>query len=282
MAAARPRTLSAAVAPVVVGTAASDHFIEWRFGAALIVSLAIQVGVNFANDLFDAQRGVDTEHRAGPLRATAAGLVTPAAMKAAMILAFGVAAIAGLLLAAYVGWGLLGVGLASFLAALAYSGGPKPYASYGLGEIFVFVFFGLVATVGSSYVQDETLQQVAYVSAIPVGLLATAILVANNLRDIPTDRAAGKLTLAVRIGEGRTRQLHQALVVLAFLCTGAVVAVTNSALPLLALIAVPLAVRPVSLILHSTEPNELIQALAGSARLQLVYSLLLAVGLWTG
>ncbi len=227
----RPRTLPAAISPVLVGTAASDNFIVWRFAAALVVALAIQVGVNLANDLFDAQRGVDTELRVGPRRVTAAGLVSPKQMRVAMVIAFGVAAIAGLALAICVNLWLLAVGAASFVAALAYSGGSRPYAALGLGEVFVFVFFGLVATVGSSFVQDEQIHQIAYVAAIPVGLLATAILVVNNLRDTETDRAAGKRTLAVRLGERKTRLLYQALVVVAFLDTGAVVAVTRTRAP---------------------------------------------------
>lgn len=278
--AARPRTLSAAIAPVLVGTAASDRFIAWRALAALVVAMAIQIGVNFANDLFDAKSGVDTAERVGPQRATAAGLVSHAGMRNAMIASFSVAAVAGGVLAFQVDLRLLWVGVASFVAAVAYSGGPRPYASAGLGELFVFIFFGLVATVGSSYVQDEQLQQVAYVSAVPVGLLAVAILVVNNLRDISTDRAAGKHTLAVRIGERRTRILFQALVVIAFLDLGMIVAVTGSAMPLFALIAVPFAVQPVTTVLHSEDPRGLIAALVGTARLQLIFSVLLAVGLW--
>jgi 1,4-dihydroxy-2-naphthoate octaprenyltransferase len=280
LAAARPRTLSAAVAPVAVGTAAAGTFIAWRAVAALVVSLALQVAVNFANDLFDAKRGIDTERRVGPMRATASGLVTHTQMKVAIGIALMVAAGAGVALAAAAGWELLAVGGAALVAALAYSGGPKPYASYGMGELFVFVFFGLVATVGSTYVQDEAISRVSYVAAVPVGLLATAILVANNLRDIDTDAQAGKRTLAVRIGDRRTRSLYQALVILAFIDALAVAAVANSALPALALIAAPLAVKPVSTVLHSDRPSELIEALGATARLQLVYSLLLAVGLW--
>lgn len=280
LSAARPRTLSAAIAPVAVGTAAAEEFIAWRLIAALVVSLALQIAVNLANDLFDANRGVDTDARVGPVRATAAGLVTPTQMKIAIGLSFVVAGVAGTALAAAAGWELLAVGAVSLVAALAYSGGPKPYASHGLGELFVFIFFGLVATVGSTYVQDETVSRLAYVAAVPVGLLATAILVVNNLRDIETDARANKRTLAVRIGESRTRSLFQALVILAFIDTLAVVGITSSALPALALIAAPLAVRPVSMVMNSNEPSELIEALGATARLQLVYSLLLAVGLW--
>lgn len=278
--AARPRTLSAAVAPVLVGTAAAENPVAWRFIAALIVGIAIQIGVNFANDLFDGVKGVDTAARIGPRRAVASGLVSPAAMRAAMIFAFCIAAGAGLALAVSVGFELLIVGALSFLAALGYSGGPKPYASAGAGEVFVFVFFGLVATVGSFYVQEEALSQVAYIAAIPVGMLAVAILVVNNLRDIESDAASGKTTLAVRMGASRTRLFYQALVVLALLASGAVAAADLSPLPLLALAATPFAVRPVLLVLHGSEPHELIEALGGTARLQLIYGALLAVGLW--
>jgi 1,4-dihydroxy-2-naphthoate octaprenyltransferase len=278
--AARPRTLSAAVAPVIVGTAAAEILIAWRFLAALVVALSLQIGVNYANDLFDGLRGVDTAERLGPRRAVASGAVTPGAMKLAMILALFVGAAVGLTLVAAVGPELLVVGAASILAALAYSGGSKPYASRGLGEVAVFIFFGIVATVGSAYVQDETLSRVAYAASIPIGLFATAILVVNNLRDIPTDSASGKTTLAVRLGAPRTRRLYQWLIGSAFVCTLAVAAVASSFLPLFGLVAAPLAVRPVGLVLDSDEPRGLIEALVKTGRLQLVYAALLAVGLW--
>lgn len=278
--AARPRTLPAAVAPVVVGTAAAQDVVWWRAAAALVVALAIQVAVNYANDLSDAASGVDTEERVGPRRAVASGAITPKAMKAAIGVAMVIAGGAGVALAAAVGWELLWVGLAAFTAALAYSGGPRPYASLGLGEIFVFVFFGLVATAGSAYVHDERLTQVAYVAAIPIGCMATAILVANNLRDLATDSAAGKRTLAVRIGAPRTRILFQALITVALIGTIGVALAASSYLPLLALAAAPVAVRPTMTVLYSQEPGDLIAALAGTARLELIYALLLAIGLW--
>ena len=278
--AARPRTLTAALSPVLVGTAAAENFIVWRALAALVVSFGMQIGVNYANDLFDAKRGVDTADRVGPRRATASGLVTARQMKVAMLVAFGVSCAAGVALAAAVGWELLIVGALSVVAGLAYSGGKRPYASYGLGEVFVFIFFGMVATVGSSYVQDERLTQIAYVAAIPVGLLAVAILVVNNLRDIETDAASGKRTLAVRIGPMRTRLLYQSLIIVAFLYTVIVAVVDGSYLPLLAVAAVPFAVRPVTLVLHKEDPPSMIEALVGTARLQLIYSALLAVALW--
>jgi 1,4-dihydroxy-2-naphthoate polyprenyltransferase len=278
--AARPRTLTAALSPVLVGTAAAADVIAWRAVAALIVSFGMQIGVNYANDLFDAKRGVDTTERVGPRRATASGLVTPGQMKVAMFGAFGVACAAGLALAAAVGWELLVVGALAVAAGLAYSGGSRPYASYGLGEVFVFVFFGLVATAGSAYVHDERLTQIAYVAALPVGLLAVAILVVNNLRDIATDEAAGKRTLAVRIGPARTRLLYEALVIVSFVYTFVVAVVDGSYLPLLALAAAPFAVRPVTIVLRRDDPPSLIEALGGTARLQLFYCALLALGLW--
>lgn len=278
--AARPRTLTAAVSSVLVGTAAAEAFIAWRFVAALVVAISLQIAVNFANDLSDASRGIDTDARTGPRRAVAAGLIAPGAMKVAIGLALLVAGAAGTALALAAGPELFIVGAAAALAALLYSGGPRPYASYGLGELFVFVFFGLVATAGSAYVQDGSLSQIAYVAAIPVGMLATAILVVNNLRDIETDAAAGKRTLMVRIGAPRSRRLYQALVILAFAYAPIVAAVDASFLPLLALIAAPAAVRPMSLTLHGTEPGQLVAALATTARLQLIYCALLALGLW--
>jgi 1,4-dihydroxy-2-naphthoate octaprenyltransferase len=277
--AARPRTLPAAVAPVLVGTAAADRFVAWRFAAALVVALALQVGVNYANDYFDGVRGVDTKARVGPRRAVAAGLVAPKAMRAAMLGAFAVAAVAGLALAIAVGPELLAVGALALLAALGYSGGPRPYASAGLGELFVFVFFGLVATVGSAYVQAERVVPTALAAAVPVGLLATALLVVNNLRDIPTDRAAGKRTLAVRLNERGTRHLYQLLVRLAFAGLILVGAVTDSLWPALAFLAGVFAFRPTVTVSRGASGRDLVPVLAGTARLELVFAALLALGL---
>src|SRR3954470_7730614 len=284
----RPRTLPASAAPVLVGTAAgamrigSGHggLVWWRFLLALLVALAVQVAVNYANDYFDGVRGVDTVTRAGPRRAVASGLVSPPRMLAAVFVALLVAAVAGVVVAASVSWWLLLIGLGSFIALLGYSGGPRPYASEGLGEVFVFVFFGLVATAGSSYVQHRQIPTAAWVSGIATGLLAVAILVVNNLRDVPTDAVAGKRTLAVRIGEARTRFLFIALVAAALLLAliGVPVA-AHSAWPLLVLLAVPLAWEPINTVREGSVGRALIPALGGVGRLELAVAVLLAAGL---
>lgn len=276
---ARPKTLAASVVPVLVGTAAAHRLIAWRFALALVVSVAIQVGVNYANDYFDGRRGVDTAARIGPRRLTASGAATHTQMKIAIASSFAVAGAAGTGLAAATSWWVLLVGLAAFAAALGYSGGPKPYAALGLGELFVFVFFGLVATIGSAYVEIERVTRVAVASALPVGFLATAILVANNIRDIPTDAASGKVTLAVRLGRTRTRALYHVLVALAFVCVFVVAGIAHAAGPLLALVALSLAVQPSMLIATAEDGPTLVRALVGTARLELVFGIMLAIGL---
>jgi 1,4-dihydroxy-2-naphthoate polyprenyltransferase len=284
--AARPRTLPAALAPVLVGTAAAERVPAEvslpRFVLALVVALALQVAVNYANDYFDGVKGVDTPDRTGPRRAVASGLVAPGQMRTATGIALGIAAVAGLALAAMVGWELLLVGVVAILATLGYSGGSKPYASIGLGEVAVFVFFGLVATVGSQYVQDEEVAVLAVGASVPVGLIAVALLVVNNLRDIPTDTVAGKRTLAVRIGEGNTRLLFQALLAgaLAFLLP--VAALADSWWPLLGLLAAPMAVRAMNLVWRRPLGPGLIPALETTGRLHLVLGVLLALGLVLG
>src|SRR5438105_2894545 len=213
--AARVRTLPAAIAPVLVGTALAgyDHvFHPLRFVAALVGAIFIQVGTNLSNDYSDARRGADTEDRLGPVRVTAGGLVPPDRVLLATYLSFGVAVAAGAYLIAVAGWQLLVVGAASILAGVLYTGGPRPYGYEGLGEMFVFLFFGIVAVAGSFFVQVRHLSWEAFALAVPVGLLASAILVVNNVRDIDTDRRAGKRTLAVRLGRERTRVLHAVLV----------------------------------------------------------------------
>jgi 1,4-dihydroxy-2-naphthoate polyprenyltransferase len=281
--AARPRTLPASAAPVLVGTAAgSVHggLVWWRFALALLVAVAVQVAVNYANDYFDGVRGIDTVQRAGPRRAVASGLVSPPKMLAAVFVAIAIAAVAGVVLAALVSWWLLLVGLGSFIALLGYSGGPRPYASEGLGEVFVFVFFGLVATAGSAYVQHGDVPASAWVGAVATGLLAVAILVVNNLRDVPTDAVAGKGTLAVRIGEARTRDLFVGLVTVALLLAAVGVPLAaRSAWPLVVLLAVPLAREPVSVVRHGGVGRALVPALGGTGRLELAVAVLLAAGL---
>lgn len=280
--AARPRTLPAAVAPVLVGTATAQHYVAWRFLAAMVVGLAVQVGVNYANDYFDGVGGVDTPDRVGPRRAVAAGLVAPGRMRTAMIAAFAVAGLAGLALAAAAGWELVAVGALCFVAALGYSGGPRPYASAGLGELFVFVFFGLVATVGSAYVQDEMIVAASVVAGTSMGLLATALLVVNNLRDIATDRSAGKRTLAVRLGHDATTVLYQGLVAAAFFPLPLLAGMVSSVAPLLAVCAAPLAVHAVRIVRRADRPPALVRGLAATAQCQLLFGVLLALGLAVG
>src|SRR5919198_3431195 len=211
--AARPRTLPAAIAPVLVGTAAavevSDDIRVGAFIAALIGSVFIQIGTNLANDYSDARRGADTADRLGPVRVTSSGLVAPRRVLVATWVAFGVAVAAGIYLATVAGVVILIVGAASILAGVLYPGGPRPYGYEGLGELFVFLFFGIVAVAGSYYVQTEDLRAAAFALSVPIGLLAAAILVVNNVRDIETDRRAGKRTLAVKLGRDRARTLYE-------------------------------------------------------------------------
>jgi 1,4-dihydroxy-2-naphthoate polyprenyltransferase len=278
--AARPRTLPASLTPVIVGTAAAERFVAWRAVCALIVSLSLQIAVNYANDLFDARSGVDTHERVGPRRAVAAGLVTSRTMSFAVAAALGVAALSGVALAAAAGWELLVVGLAALVATLAYSGGRRPYASAGLGEVMVFLFFGVVATAGSAYVQDETLRSVPVLASVPMGALAAAILIANNLRDIDTDAAAGKRTVAVRLGRARTVVLYRSAVALAFASLAPIAFVSDSAWPLLAGAAAVAAAPAWRAVRSDSQPPMLIAALGATARLQLVFGCLLAAGLW--
>jgi 1,4-dihydroxy-2-naphthoate polyprenyltransferase len=278
---ARPRTLVAAVCPVLVGTAAAaaeGPVVAWRVLAALVVALALQVGVNYANDYSDGLRGADTPARLGPARLTATGLATPTAVRRAAGVAFAVAAVTGLALAVAVDLRLLLVGVAGIAAAVLYTGGPRPYGYAGFGELAVLVFFGVVATCGSAYVQLERVPGAAAAASVTVGLGAVAILLANNVRDIDGDRLAGKRTLAVRLGRPRARGLFTAVVVAMF----ASVALLGLARPpvLVALAALPLAVVPVRLVRSRADGPGLIAALGATARLQLVMSLLLTAGLW--
>ena len=280
--ASRPRTLPAAIAPVLVGTALAvneDEFGALPFLAALVGSVFIQIGTNLSNDYSDARRGADTEDRLGPVRVTAGGLMPPRRVLVGTYVAFGIAVAAGLYLATVAGWELLVVGAASILAGVLYTGGPRPYGYEGLGELFVFVFFGLVAVVGSYYVQAEQLRWEAFALAVPVGLLAAAILVVNNVRDVDTDRRAGKRTLAVKLGRDRARAVFGAIVVLAFAAPAATWALGGlSAWLLLTLAALPLAPPLIETVWSRTDGPALNGALAATGRLLAAFSVLLAAG----
>jgi 1,4-dihydroxy-2-naphthoate polyprenyltransferase len=283
--AARVRTLPAAAAPVVVGTGAAigaGNFAFFPALAALVGALLLQIGANFANDLFDFLRGVDTAARVGPVRVTQAGLLTPRQVRAGMWTVFAVAALIGVYLIRVGGWPVVLIGLAAILAAIAYTGGPFPLGYHGLGEIFVFIFFGLAAVGGTYYVQAGTMRAAAWWASVPMGLLAVAIIVVNNLRDIATDRAAGKQTLAVRFGERGTEAEYLALVAVAYLAPVAMWATrAASAWVLLALLSLPL-VPPLFRRLRRERGRALNGVLAGTARLELVYGLLFALGLALG
>jgi 1,4-dihydroxy-2-naphthoate octaprenyltransferase len=283
--AARPRTLPAAVAPVLVGTALAateDQFHWLRFVAAMLGALFIQVGTNLSNDYSDARRGADTEDRLGPVRVTAGGLVPPRRVLVATYVAFGLAVLAGAYLIATAGWELLLVGAASILAGVLYTGGPRPYGYEGLGEVFVFLFFGVVAVSGSYFAQTERMEWEALALSVPVGLLAAGILVVNNVRDLETDRRAGKRTLAVRMGRDRTRNLYAAMVYLAFLFAQVPWIAGSSELSpwlLLVLLAVPLAAPVVRAVRSRTDGPSLNGALARTGVLQLVFCGLLSAGI---
>jgi 1,4-dihydroxy-2-naphthoate octaprenyltransferase len=257
--------------------AEAGHPVWWRGVLALIVAVALQVGTNYANDYSDGVRGTD-DARVGPVRLVASGLAAPAAVKRAAFLSFGLAGLAGLALAGVVGWWLILVGAACIAAGWFYTGGPKPYGYAGLGELFVFVFFGLVATAGTTYVELARLPGLAVVAAVPVGLLAVALLVVNNLRDIPGDAVAGKRTLAVRVGAPTTRVLYAGAVVSAFVLTAAIAVARPWAL--VALGAVPLSVPPLRRVMSGAAGPELVPVLVDTGRLQLVFGVLLAAGIW--
>jgi 1,4-dihydroxy-2-naphthoate octaprenyltransferase len=283
--AARPRTLPAAVAPVLVGTAAA---VEWAgdlprvvaFFAALIGSVFIQIGTNLANDYSDAKRGADTVDRLGPVRVTSAGLVTPQRVLTATWVAFGVAVACGIYLTVVAGLVILLIGALSIAAGVLYTGGPRPYGYAGFGEVFVFLFFGLVAVNGSYYVQVERLDALPLGLSIAIGFLATAILVVNNVRDLETDRRAGKNTLAVRMGRRNAVMLYRLLVLGAFVVLPfALLAGEASALPLIAFLSLPLAVGPLRAMSNRTDGPSLNAALAGTGALLGAFSLLVTVGL---
>jgi 1,4-dihydroxy-2-naphthoate octaprenyltransferase len=281
--AARVRTLPAAIAPVLVGTSlalGAGHFDALAFAAALLGAMFIQVGTNLSNDYSDARRGADAEDRLGPVRVTAGGLVPPAQVLAATYLTFGLAVLCGIYLVAVAGWELLAVGAASILAGVLYTGGPRPYGYEGLGELFVFLFFGIVAVVGSYFVQVQDLPWEAFVCAIPVGLLASAILVVNNVRDLETDRRAGKRTLAVRLGRPRTRVMYAAMLGTAFL-VAPLPWPLGSLGPWLLLpwATAPLAVALVRVVRTRTDGLALNGALARTGLLQLLFCVLYSAGI---
>jgi 1,4-dihydroxy-2-naphthoate polyprenyltransferase len=324
VAGARPRTLPAAIVPVLVGTMAAagvphaqgsylfapgsgltsdalKGIIVWRAVAAMIVALAIQIATNYANDYSDGKRGTDDPgRRVGPPRLVGWGLASPAAVKRAVIISFGVAALAGLTLAYAVGWWLILVGLVCFAAGWFYTGGPRPYGYAGLGEVFVFVFFGLVATIGSAFVQTEHLRAyslpdvagtkavgvaagyplVTIGSAVCIGCLATALLVINNLRDIPTDTVSGKRTLAVKLGDKRTRIFYVVLMVLPYVLVPVVCGLGNRPLGAAALFAIVFANKPMLQVLQGATGRDLIPVLGQTGRVQLVFGVLLAAGLF--
>ncbi len=279
---ARPRTLPAAVAPVLVGTGAAiavDVVRPVRALLALVVALALQVGVNYANDYSDGIRGTD-DARVGPLRLVGGGHAAPQAVLRAALLAFGAAAATGLVLAALTSWWVLLVGAVAIAAAWGYTGGAKPYGYRGFGEVSVFVFFGLVAVLGTTYVQAERLTWPALAGGVACGALACAILVTNNLRDVPTDTESGKRTLAVVLGDRRTRVLYPALVGTALVMPLLIAPAVPTAL--LALMAAPLALGPVGAVRNGTQGRELVAVLAATGKLQLVFGVLLAAGLALG
>jgi 1,4-dihydroxy-2-naphthoate octaprenyltransferase len=281
--AARVRTLPAAIAPVLVGTALAGFahvFHPLRFLAALLGAVFIQVGTNLSNDYSDARRGADAEDRLGPVRVTAGGLVPPRRVLVATYVSFGIAVLFGVYLIVVAGWQLLLVGAASILAGVLYTGGPRPYGYEGLGEVFVFLFFGIVAVAGSYFVQVKHLNWEAFALAVPVGLIAAGILVVNNVRDIDSDRRAGKRTLAVRLGRDRTRVMFAVIVYLAYVLAP-VTWIFGPLRPwlLLSWLTLPLAAAVTRIVRNHTDGPSLNQALARTGMLQLAFCALLSAGL---
>jgi 1,4-dihydroxy-2-naphthoate octaprenyltransferase len=280
--AARLRTLPAAIAPVLVGTSVAVQrgvFRPGAFVAALLGALFIQIGTNLANDYSDARRGADAEDRVGPVRVTAGGLVPPRQVLIATYVTFGLAVVCGLYLVAVAGIELLFVGIASIAAGVLYTGGPKPYGYEGLGELFVFMFFGVVAVTGSTFAQLEEVPWESFVLSVPIGLLAAAILMVNNVRDIDSDRRAGKRTLAVRLGRERGRTIYALMVYVAYLVAPVPWSAGSLSPWLLApWLTLPLAVRLVRTVRNHSDGPTLNQALAQTGMLQLAFGLLLSAG----
>ena len=280
--AARLRTLPAAIAPVLVGTSlalGAGTFHALAFVAALLGAIFIQVGTNLSNDYSDARRGADSEDRLGPVRVTAGGLVPPRQVLIATYVTFGLAVLCGAYLVAVAGPELIAVGAASILAGVLYTGGPRPYGYEGLGEVFVFLFFGIVAVAGSYFVQVQHLPWQAFGCAVPVGLLASAILVVNNVRDIDTDRRAGKRTLAVRLGRERTRGLYTAMLTGAFLSAPVLWALGMSPWLLLSWAVLPLAAELIRTVRTRVDGPSLNGALAKTGMLQLLFCILFSAGI---
>lgn len=272
---ARPRTLPAAFAPVVVATAlAGEDSSLIAALLALFVSLALQIGVNYANDYSDGVRGTDND-RVGPIRITASGLATPQSVKRAAFLAFFLAAVAGLALAAMASWWLIAVGAAAILAAWGYTGGKNPYGYLGLGELFVFIFFGVVATVGTYFIQTGEITLDSLLVSIPMGTFSCALLAINNIRDRALDLPAGKKTLAVRMGDRNARYFFTTLIALGYLATFAML----NPWTLLTLLSLPIAVSLVRGVLGNAQGRELIPFLAKTGKLQLQFSILLSIAL---
>ena len=279
LAGTRPRTLPAAVVPVLIGTGVAlgyARFSWWRAGLALVVALALQVGVNFANDYSDGVRGSD-EQRVGPVRLVAAGLAPPRQVLAAAFGCFFLAGVAGLALAAVTSWWLVAVGAACIAAAWFYTGGPRPYGYHGLGEAFVFVFFGVVAVTGTAYVQMSRLSWLGLAASVPAGLLACALLMVNNLRDIRTDTEAGKRTLAVVLGEARSRMAYVLALLLPF-CVAGLLAFYRP-FTLITLVTLPLARIPIRSVRAGASGPALIRTLGQTGRLQLAFGIAFTIGL---
>ncbi|MCH2633283.1 MAG: 1,4-dihydroxy-2-naphthoate polyprenyltransferase [Acidimicrobiales bacterium] len=280
LAGARPRTWPAAIVPVMVGSSASQAAPEGvRVILVLVVALFLQIGVNYANDYSDGIRGSD-DSRVGPMRLVASGAAKPLSVRRAALLSFVVAAVAGLYLAVLTSLWLVPIGAAAIVAAWCYTGGPRPYGYSGLGELFVFVFFGLVASVGSTYVQDEEVTALAVGASIPVGLLAVALLVTNNLRDLPKDALVGKNTLAVRMGDKPTRVMYVLCIVMSVLCLPYLSLLRPAVL--IAVLSVLLAVKPIRLVARGATGQDLVAVLGATGKLQMLFGVLLSVGLAIG
>lgn len=280
--ASRPKTLPAAAAPVLLAAGVAFYegvFVLWVVLLALATALLLQIGANFANDLFDFQKGADTEKRLGPLRVTQSGLLSPTQVATGMTIVFALAAVLGLILYFRVGWPILALGFASILAALAYTGGPLPYGYFGFGEIFVFIFFGFAAVCGTYYAQAGFVSKLAVWSSIPMGSLSTAILVVNNLRDIPTDSQAGKITLAVRFGPHFARILYDFLLATAYLTPVLLIFTGNAPVWILLAHLSLFLILPVRKLVHQASGLKLNKALAGTGQTELLFAVFYSVGL---